>query len=99
MPVLPQQRVGILAGSSLVAVLTEVAHQEVGLLLVVSSSEQALQQHWCCSAVAGLFEAPRSVYIGVRPCSTTMPAMLWSPLQTCTMIRSMLRGNLGHVAS
>ena len=39
---LSQQGVSILAGSILVLVLAEVAHQEVCQLLVIAASEQAL---------------------------------------------------------
>lgn len=42
MAVLAQQGVGILASSVLALVLTKVPHQEVGLLLVIGPSEQAL---------------------------------------------------------
>ena len=45
MPVLSQQGVGILASSILALVLAKVPHQEVGLLLVVAPSEQALHHH------------------------------------------------------
>lgn len=45
MAVLPQQSEGILAGGILVAVLAEVPHQKVCLLLVVGPPEQALQHH------------------------------------------------------
>lgn len=43
MTVLPQQSECILASSSLADVLAEIPHQKVCLLLVVGSSEQALQ--------------------------------------------------------
>ena len=66
MAVLAQQSECILAGGALVAILAEVPHQKVGLLLVVGPPEQALQRHNLCHTSKNLSH-PYSATIWLQP--------------------------------